>query len=171
MILRRAVISVLILSLAACSNGDVPEDDSAGTALERAAFDRGLIPSEDSITLAGRFEQRGDLGTDRFCAVDSGGDYDIGVLAVYGPSSYCEARGTARQSGETVRISLNGRGPCEFEARFDGIELIFPGNMPERCAEYCTNRASFSGVGFFYVESGDEAARAIRGRDFERLCD
>ena len=146
-------------------------DDGPGRALEQAAIDRGLIPGEDAIIFSGRYEQRSDIGTDKFCAVESGGDHDIGAFATFGPQSYCEARGTARRDGEEFAITLKGKSDCRFTARFDGIELVFPGSLPAGCAEHCTGRASFSGVSFYFVEGGDAAARSSTGQGLDRLCE
>ncbi len=153
-----------------CGSGEGSSDDSTGLALEEAAVERGLIPGEDAITLTGRYERRSDLGTDKLCVTEDDGDYAIGALAVFGPQSFCEARGAARRDGEIVEITLEGRSDCRFEARFDGIELVFPGSLPDGCADYCTDRASFSGVSFYFVEGGDVAARTSAGRRLARLC-
>ena len=171
----------LALLLAACSDQPASvtdaeaavegnADDSVGRALDKAAVDTGIIPGESKIAFEGSFERRSDLGTDRFCAVAEGNDYRIGLLTVYGADSQCEARGRATRDGEDVTITLDGKEECRFIAHFDGIELAFPGVLSEGCADYCSDRASMSGTSFYFVEQGQSAAAAQRGRKLERLC-
>jgi hypothetical protein len=147
------------------ANGDT------GAALDRKAVAAGILPDAENLVFGGRYETRSDLGTDKFCAVKSGTKkYEIGVLAVFGPESKCEARGSASIDGETVKIALTGKSNCSFEAHFDGIELRFPGALETGCETYCSPRASLSGTRYFIVENGDENARRALGRDFEKLC-
>jgi hypothetical protein len=124
-----------------------------------------------NVVLAGRFETRSELGIDKFCAVgESGSQHKIGVLAVFGPESKCEAQGTAQIRGEKVSISLSGQESCHFDAEFDGISIRFPGSLPEGCVAYCSARASFAGTSYFMVEHGNDNARKALGRDIEKLC-
>ena len=177
--MKRALFALALL--AACSDDTVPANDgeaavegnadnSVGNALDEAAVDVGLIPGESKIAFEGSFERRSDLGTDRFCAVADGDDYRIGLLSVYGADSQCEARGTASRDGENVTIALDGKEECRFIAHFDGIELAFPGVLPDGCATYCSDRASMSGLSYYFVDQGKTAAAAQRGRKLERLC-
>lgn len=145
--------------------------DNAGSALDEQAVAAGIMPDPDKIDLAGRFETRSDLGTDKFCAVANGSkQFDIGFLAVFGPESKCEGTGTASVESDKVRITLGGKGSCAFDARYDGIELRFPGSVESGCASYCSDRASLSGTHYFLTQPGDAAARTTLGRDIERLC-
>lgn len=144
--------------------------NDVGSALDEQAIEVGIMPDPDEIEFAGRFETRSELGTDKFCAVESGADFDIGFMSNSGPDSKCEGRGTATVEGEKVRIVLSGNGACAFEARYDGIELRFPGAVESGCESYCTPRASFSATHYFMIQPGDEAARGTLGREIERLC-
>jgi hypothetical protein len=171
--MKHSVALAMALFLAACEP-EQPEPDKAVaelSPLEEAAIDAGVIPDVRKVTLAGAFERRSDLGTDRFCAVgnDENG-YQIGMIAVFGPAAKCEGLGEAERDGETVRITLNSEEKCSFTARFDGVELQLPGELPESCASYCSPRAGFEGVSFYIVGEGDEVARSTSGRDFETLC-
>ena len=153
------------------ASGSGQAQSDVGTALDARAIEVGILPDVNNLVFAGRFETRSELGTDKFCAVKDGDkSYKIGVLAVFGPESKCEARGTAQIEGETVRINLSGKDNCSFDSEFDGVELRFPGAIPEGCAAYCSSRASFSGTSYFMVEQGDDKARRALGRDIERLC-
>lgn len=167
-----------VLALAVLLQGcgqDVPllggNDSEAGAALDRQAIAAGILPDPDKTEFAGRYETRSDLGIDKFCAVKNGTNaYDVGFLAVFGPESKCEGTGRATVEGDAVQVRLSGGGPCNFTARYDGIELRFSGVVEEGCARYCSERASLSGTHYFMVESGDAAARKTLGRDIERLC-
>ena len=178
--MKRALWPLLLLAACSGEGDSVAEaeasvsgttDNSVGRALDKAAVQTGLIPGESKIAFEGSFERRSDLGTDRFCAVSDGGDdYRIGLLAVYGADSECEARGTAMRDGENVSIRFSGGDECRFTAHFDGIELVFPGTLPDGCADYCSNRASLSGTSYYFVEQGKAAAALSRGRELDRLC-
>ncbi len=152
--------------------GELTAGGNAGKELDERAKVVGILPDTDNIEFSGRFETRSDLGTDKFCAVKtSKGKYNIGVLAVFGPESKCEGRGTASLNGEKVKITLSGKESCSFDAEFDGVGLRFPGAMEAGCASYCSPRASLSGTSYFIVEQGDDNARRALGRDFEKLCE
>jgi hypothetical protein len=169
-----ALASVLCL-LAACGE-NVPAivgaDSDAGSALDKQAIASGIMPDPAGVEFAGRYETRSEIGTDKFCAVGRGSkQFDIGFLAVYGPESKCEGQGTAVVDGEKVRVTLNGKGTCAFDARYDGIELRFPGAVDNGCTSYCSPRASMSGTHYFMIQPGDAAARKTLGREIDRLCD
>jgi hypothetical protein len=168
----RTVTLIGLLALAACGDNEerrAPQTD-ASRSLDEQAMARGLLPNPDGRSLAGRYETRSELGIDKFCAVGEGGEYTIGLLAVFGPESKCEAQGSAEFASEKVQISLRGKDNCSFEAEFDGIQLRFPGSVPKGCASYCSPRASISGTAYFFTEPGNASARRTLGRDIERLC-
>jgi hypothetical protein len=145
--------------------------NDVGSELDEAAIAAGIMPDPDQVEFAGRFETRSELGTDKFCAVSSGTkQFDVGFIAVSGSESKCEGRGTATINGDKVSITLSGKEKCTFEARYDGIELRFPGSVEASCASYCSPRASLSGTHYFMVQPGDSAARNTLGRDIESLC-
>lgn len=165
---------VALLALSAC-DAKTPDaligNEEAGAALDRQAIEAGILPDPDNLEFAGRFETRSDLGTDKFCAASSGPQqFEIGMLAVFGPESKCEGQGLAAISGDKVRITLRGKEQCQFDAQYDGVELRFPGSIESGCASYCSERASLSGTHYFMVQPGDKAARTTLGRDIDRLC-
>lgn len=173
--MRAALPIMILLALAAC-DAKVPTvlggSNDAGSALDAQAIEAGILPDPENLEFAGRFETRSELGTDKFCSVSNGArQFDIGVLAVFGPESKCEGKGSATISGDKVRITLNGKDACQFDAQYDGVELRFPGSIESGCASYCSDRASLSGTHYFMVQPGDEPARKTLGRDIERLCD
>jgi hypothetical protein len=172
--LRRGIALICLALLAACGENApavLGGGNDVGSALDEQAVEAGIMPDPDDVEFAGRFETRSDLGIDKFCAVSSGSkQFSIGFLAVFGPESKCEGRGTAIVDGEKVRVTLAGRGNCAFDAHYDGIELRFPGAIESGCASYCSDRASLSGTHYFMVQPGDSAARGTLGREIERLC-
>jgi hypothetical protein len=170
--MRGPLALLLALPLVACGDNSpkqAPATD-ASRALDEQAIAKGLLPDPEGRALAGRFETRSDLGVDKFCAVGDDGRFDIGMLAVFGPDSKCEAQGRAEFADEKVRITLSGKGSCSFDAEFDGIQLRFPGTVPAGCASYCSPRASMSGTAYYFTEPGNTSARRTLGRDIERLC-
>lgn len=171
----KALSALLIMTaLSACESKApaVPNGATdAGYALDRQAIKAGILPDPENLEFAGRFETRNDFGTDKFCAVaDRTDGFKIGMLAVSGAASKCEGQGTATVDGDKVRISLKGKGECEFDAQYDGVELRFPASIASGCATYCTARANLSGTHYFMVQNGDEAARRTLGRDIDKLC-
>ena len=170
--MRATPILLLTLALGACGESDTKQAPAtdASRALDEQAIAKGLLPDPEGRALAGRFETRSDLGVDKFCAVGDDGRFDIGMLAVFGPDSKCEAQGRAEFTDGKVRITLNGRESCSFDAEFDGIQLRFPGSVPAGCASYCSPRASMSGTAYYFTEPGNASARRTLGREIERLC-
>lgn len=168
----RGCAALALLILAACDSqqNTAPVGETA-SALDDQAVAAGILPDPDNLSLAGQFETRSELGIDKFCATGSGDDFDIGVLAVFGPESKCEAQGTAKLDEEQLRISFSGQESCDFNAEYDGVAVRFPGAMPEGCSSYCTKRASFAGTSYFMIAQGDKNARRTLGRDIDRLCD
>ena len=171
--MSRSVALFLALLLAGCGPGqsDPEKTDVEISSLEQAAIDAGVIPDVRNVTLSGAFERQSDLGTDSFCAVgnDDNG-YQVGMIAVFGPDSKCEGLGEAERDGENVRITLDSEEKCSFIARFDGVQLKLPGDLPKSCASYCSPRAGFAGVSFYLIGEGDAVARSTSGRDFDNLC-
>lgn len=167
-------VVLLASALAGCGSEEAKQviaDDSAGAALDQLAIEKGLMPDPQSLAVEGRFEAQSELGTDKFCAVGDGrSSYRVGFLSVYGPDSKCEGQGTAKQDGDHLQISLNGKESCSFTASYDGNVLRFPGTVPEGCASYCSPNASMSGTRYYFVDPGAEAAKRTLGREIERLC-
>ena len=172
--MKRWIILCLFPLLAGCgqmSSEEKSEPKAEPSSLERAAIEAGVIPDINNVTLSGAFERQSDLGTDRFCAVGSDENgYQVGMIAVFGPESNCEALGEATRNGESIRITLTSKQTCSFTASFDGVEIKIPGSLPESCESYCSPRAGFNGVSFYLIGEGDEVARSTRGREIESLC-
>lgn len=169
LILSGAMCTILL----GCGDGlpSLPGSDDAGAALDAKAVEAGILPDPEKTEFEGRYETRGDLGVDKLCVVKrSPNKFDVGFISVSGALSKCEGTGKATLEGENVDISLSGKGPCNFTARYDGFELRFPAVLETGCAKYCSDRASFSATHYFMIEPGSAAARNTLGRDIERLC-
>jgi hypothetical protein len=162
--------AALLLCLTACNSKEVSQQTDAAKKLDEQAVASGILFDPSARSLSGQFETHSDLGVDKFCAVARGNGFDIGMLAVFGPDSKCEAQGSAAIDGEAINITLAGEGECKFSATFDGSEIRVPGTLPEGCSSYCTPRSTFSGTSYYLVDQGDKAARNSLGRDIERLC-
>lgn len=164
--------------LAGCGVSEPASERETETSanLDQAAIEAGILPDPDNIKLEGRFETRNDIGTDKFCAIKTDdNNFSIGILAVFGADSHCEGRGMARLDGEEVIITLNQSrdtiaGLCEVTAKFDGISLQLPGELPAECAKFCNNRASLSGTQYFLTEEGNDSAQKSSGKNFKPLC-
>jgi len=177
--MKKGLVSIGFVLLAGCGQQmseatDATQDSKIEvqvSGLEAAAIDAGVIPDANRTSLSGAYERRSDLGVDLFCAVGNGEeDYKIGMVAIFGADSRCEARGTARRDGETLHLSLGKEQNCQFSAAYDGVQISVPGQLPEKCASYCSLRASFAGVTFSRVGEGDAVAKSLIGKDRKKLC-
>ncbi|MEZ5708646.1 MAG: hypothetical protein R3E02_04560 [Blastomonas sp.] len=175
--LSLAAVALLSCMLAGCGGLDRQPDTKGQGNLEQAAIDAGLVVAESELDLQGLYERQSGLGTDRFCAIgDRVSGYRIGVLAVFGRDSQCEAQGRAVQDGARLAITLdrdaNGKAVtgCAFETGFDGTNIRLPGNVPNSCAKLCSDRASLAGVSMVLTDTDLAAAQKARGRALKRLC-
>ncbi len=170
----RIFFPALLIILTGCGSinrDEQPKAEPKPGSLEAAAIETGAIPELGRLSLAGSYELRSEIGTDRFCAVSIDEKvYRIGIVATFGPNAYCEGQGRAALSGEKVLIRLSGKGKCSLTASFDGAEIRFPGRLSEDCKSYCTPRASLAGVSLPLMEEGNDPAMRVAGRNMEKLC-
>lgn len=164
----RAALALVLLALAGCSEGgDNGNAAQASVDLESAAIARGLVRDPDEMRLAGLYAR----DTDRVCVRPrEGGAARIGAFVDYGDGITCSAAGTVRQEGETLHVKLGRADSCDFEARFDGAAIRFPGTVPVGCAALCAKRASFSGLEVALLSESDAEAAALRDPAGRRLC-
>jgi hypothetical protein len=177
MMLRFALLLFGACILGACNQSALsPDDDSsiADSALEQAAIETGIIPDPATLNLEGLYEAGTELENDRFCAVQKGDSYNVGVFVYYGGDQICEGRGEGVLDGEIARLTLRASdddaSSCELEVVYDGTQIVFPGAIPDTCKAICTRRASLAGVSIPLVESGGQSALRARGNDTQRLC-
>ena len=154
----------LVLLLAGCGAPPQAAQDSAGTRLEAAAEQAGLVADPARATLVGSWA----LDTDRVCVVPGGGDaYRIGVTIDYGEGQGCAAAGTARRRGDRVAVTL---GACRFDARFEGNRIVFPADIPAACDHYCTGRASLAALVVDHLSASLSEAETLRSSGGKLLC-
>lgn len=166
---RRALLALLALpALAGCSPGSESEGnrDAPAVDLEQAAIARGLVRDPADTEIAGLYARE----IDRLCIVPSGYGYRIGAMLDYGGGIACSASGTVSRVGETLTIEFGGDGACSFDARFDGENIHFPGQLPDGCAAFCSGRASFTGLSVPLLSESVAEARAMRDARGRRLC-
>ena len=84
--------------------GAAAREESAGARLEAAAIERGVIPGPDSLRVVGAYGR----DADRACVIERDGALKLGVDVAYGGNLGCTARGTAKQDGEDIEITLDG---------------------------------------------------------------
>jgi hypothetical protein len=156
-------VAALALALAACSGGGDPQN-SVAPDLETVAIERGLVrnPEDDSIT--GLYQR----GGDRLCLVPAGEDLRIGAFVLNGSRLGCSASGTAKRSGDRLRIDLGGG--CALDARIEGERIIFPARLPAPCAQRCSARASFSGLRVERMSDLVSEAAALRDPRGRPVC-
>jgi hypothetical protein len=160
--MRRAV-AALAMALAGCSGGgDSP--DAEAPDLETVAIERGLVrdPKDDSI--AGLYVR----GGDRLCLVPAGDDLRIGAFVLNGSRLGCSASGTARHSGDRLRIDFGGN--CAVDARIEGERIIFPARLPAPCAQRCTARGTFGGLRVERLSDVVSEAAALRDPRGRAVC-
>ncbi|MCC2975758.1 hypothetical protein LK533_03590 [Sphingomonas sp. PL-96] len=156
-------VAALALALAACSGGGDPANTEAPD-LETVAIERGVVrdPGDGSIT--GLYQR----GGDRLCLVPAGETLRIGAFVLNGGRLGCSASGTARQSGDHLRIDFGNA--CELDARIEGTRIIFPANLPPQCAQRCTARATFSGLRVEQMSDVLSEAAALRDPRGRAVC-
>lgn len=170
----RAALLIALAVLGGCS--DRAEDRDAATAtatatgagaeLEAAAIAAGVIADPNSTDPTGLYAR----GTDRMCVLPAAEDFRIGIDVDYGDGQHCSAVGTATRDGERLRIRFEGKRDCEFDARFEGDRVVFPGDLPKGCAAYCTGRASLAGLEVDRLSDSASEARAMRDGRGRLLC-
>ncbi len=166
----RTALLVALAVLGGCSDR-APERDTAaatgaGAALEAAAIATGVIADPNSTDPTGLYAR----GGDRLCILPATEDFRIGVDVDYGDGQQCSASGIATRQGERLRVRFDGKDDCDFDARFEGDRVVFPGKLPKGCAAYCTGRASLSGLEVERLSDSVSEARAMRGERGPPLC-
>jgi len=172
---RLAAWSALLL-LAACSDSGSspsPPQGSAAGALEAAALEAGAIDEGgDAVDPVGSYGQSYEGGRDRLCLLPHGrqeGSYHVGLETRIGDDEHCMARGTARQSGDTLVLTV-GDGSCLIVARHEGDQIVLPGAVDLACARLCSGRSSLAGIRFARMGVGEDAARRTTAKDGSPLC-
>lgn len=163
------LVVALGLLLGSCDQAPSrPPERKAITApdLETAAIAAGVIPDPDSADITGLYAR----DTDRVCVVPAQLNFRIGAFVDYGPAQSCSASGTATRSGELLHVKFDGAEGCEFDARYEGDRIRFPGEVPPACAKLCTGRASFAALDGELLSNSLSEAQAMRNAKGKLLC-
>ncbi|MBX9813672.1 MAG: hypothetical protein K2X76_03130 [Sphingomonas sp.] len=160
----RAVKGWLALLLLAACSGPSGAPSEAAPDLEQAAIRAGLIPDPESTDIAGLYAR----DTDRLCIVRAGGGYRAGAFVDYGDALTCSAAGPVARAGES--LSFNFGPDCQFDARFEGDRIVFPGRVPAGCARRCARRASLAALEVDRLSDSPAEAAALRDGEGNLLC-
>lgn len=161
-------VALVCLLLAAC--GRSPEKPAAtatpASGLEAAAIEAGVIADPASTDITGLYAR----DTDRVCIVPNATAYRIGVFVDYGGNQTCGASGVVSHVGETLNVDFRQAPGCNFDARFEGDRIVFPGAVPQACSTLCRGRASVAALDLERLsESGSEAS-TLRDATGRPLC-
>ena len=171
--MKRVALALLLLA-AACDRPAETPDARAVTrpsGLEAAAIRAGVIPDPDSTTISGVYAGE----TDRVCIVPTATAYRIGVLVDYGDQQRCGGSGSVTRVGETLHVELRsadgvqGTG-CDFDARFEGDRIVFPGRVPDACRQLCERRASLAALDVGRLSESVSEASTLRDARGRLLC-
>ncbi|WP_085810119.1 hypothetical protein [Sphingomonas sp. TZW2008] len=162
----RLAAVLLVLALGGCEQSarDTVTRSEAGAALEARAINSGIIPNPAALDPIGAYATE----TDRMCVVPQLGGYRVGVSVDYGDGQNCIARGTAT-GRETIGVDLGD--DCRFDARYDGVRIVFPAAVPAACARRCTGRTTLTALSAERLSGTVAEARSMIGVDSKRLCD
>ena len=161
------LFAIALLALAGCSAPpDVPGAQDRPTDLERAAIEAGLIADPANTDITGLYARE----TDRICIVPAAKAYRIGLVIDYGDRIGCAGSGVVDRVGDGLRITLDGRAGCSFDAQFDGDRIVLPGRVPDGCAALCARRVSIAGLEVERLSDSTSEASTLRDRRGNLLC-
>lgn len=160
-------LATALFAVSACSEELTPAPDTKPASdLETAAIAAGVIPDPQSADLTGLYAR----DTDRVCIVPGRQDFRIGAYLDYGDRQGCSGTGSAKRAGESLRISFDAAPGCEFDARFEGDRIVFPGQLPPGCARLCEGRASLAAVDVERLSDSPAEAGTLRDPRGRLLC-
>lgn len=164
--MKRVVLACLLL--AAC--GKAPDKPAAAanpaSGLEAAAIEAGVIADPASTDIAGLYAR----DTDRVCIVPNATAYRIGVFVDYGENQTCGASGVVSHVGETLNVDFPEAPGCNFDARFEGDRIVFPGEVPSACSAICRGRASVAALDLERLSESVSEASTLRNARGKLLC-
>jgi hypothetical protein len=156
-----------LLSLAACHGSQpAPQATATRTSLEAAAIEAGIIADPANADPTGLYTR----DRDRICVVPSATAFHIGIYVDYGDTYYCSGQGEATRVGETLHVDLANAPGCNFDARFEGDRILFPGRLPDACQKACSSRASLTGLNVVRMSDSPSEAGALRDGRGRMLC-
>ena len=108
---------------------------------------------------------------DRLCMIEEGDNAARFAFVTLGEGrAACSGLGRAQRSADTLTLTLEGDGECEFEARIEAGRITFPQSVPDGCAYYCSEAASLASRIFDKSAGGLDAARSPRDLVGDPLC-
>jgi len=156
-----------LLALAACHGTQpAPQATATPTSLEAAAIEAGVIADPANADPTGLYTR----DRDRICVVPSATAFHIGIYVDYGDTYYCSGQGEATRAGETLHVDLANAPGCNFDARFEGDRILFPGRLPDACQKACSSRASLTGLNVVRMSDSPSEAGALRDGRGRMLC-
>lgn len=171
--MRRSLAILVLPLVATCSMPTTPTtpttkatDPSTAPDLESAAIAAGVIADPANTDITGLFAR----DTDRVCLVPDRLNYRIGVFVDYGDQQQCSGTGSVSRVGETLHIDFKSAPGCDFEARFEGDRILFPGKLPEACEKLCSRRASMAALDVRRLSDSVSEASTLRDAKGRMLC-
>lgn len=175
--MRRISLVLLPLTLVACQQQAVTTDastraDVPTSALEQAARENGLVADVARVSPVGLYQQRHEAGRNSLCVrPGADGRYRFGVEAVFGADEACRGTGTARRVGDKLILRFAGRSQCTIVVQYEGDRVAMPGVVDVACAKLCDANGSLEGVSFPRIAADEQAAKDIRDRKGNALCE
>lgn len=169
---KTALLLLPLLLLGACRAQESLNNNAAGSTPGASGTAGSQSPAVEiqTATLTGLYESGTAPQRRRLCAIESGGTTRFGLVHWSSPTESCSGSGTARRSGNMLRLTMEGDEPCTIDARIDGTRVLFPPQLPAGCAYYCSRGARLAGANF--DKTGGAEADALRAEDLigDRLC-
>ncbi|MGD9809730.1 MAG: hypothetical protein AB7U35_00160 [Sphingobium sp.] len=148
-------------------NGAAP---GAGSSLEQAAVDAGVVADAGSLSPVGLYRNSHEAGRDSLCIVPGkDGKMDFAMEAAFGEGIDCNGHGTARLSGDKLILNF-ARSACLAVVRYEGDRISFPGVMDVECQSLCSKRGSLEGVSIPRVARDENVARDARSAEGRLMC-
>ncbi len=166
----RRLLPLLLLPLIVTCTEDARKTAStkvsATADLETAAIAVGVIPDPNSTDITGLYAR----DTDRVCIVPDRLDFRIGAFVDYGDQQTCSGSGKVTRVGESLHVRFDGADGCDFDARFEGDRIVFPGRLPEACGKVCARRASLAALDVQRLSESVSEASTLRDTRGKLLC-
>ena len=167
--MKRGAVLMLAALLAACGSrpaASTADNVASAPDLETAAIAAGVITDPASTDITGLYAR----DTDRICVIPDRLNFRIGAYVDYGPNQSCSGTGTATRAGETLHVRFDEADGCEFDARYEGDRITFPGRLPDSCQKLCRGRASFAALDGQLLSNSLAEASTLRGGKGKLLC-
>jgi len=166
--MKRLLVLPFLIVLASCSD-EAPKAPAARpvpTDLESAAIAAGVIPDPANTDITGLYAR----DTDRLCVVPDRLNFRIGAFVDYGDQQNCSGSGTVTRVGENLHVVFNGADGCDFDARFEGDRIVFPGRLPQACEKLCSRRASLAALDVSRLSQSVSEASTLRDAKGKLFC-